>query len=454
MGNVERADAVLPRVGRLLALDPLALALGRRWHYAGVVLACAMLIVTVSAGMRNSFGVFVSPLVEQFGWSLGAVSFAYFILFVSGVPLALLAGWLADTFGVRPVAIVAVVLFVAGLLLTALMTELWQFYVFYAVLTGGTGVIFTTLLPVTMTQWFHRRAGTAVGLTFAAAGLGPFVLAVLFGWLISTLGWTRAFLILGVVTGVPMLAAALLLRSHPAQLGLSAYGQGASAATGPVARRPAPPVGLSQVRRDRTIWLLIAMHFLGCVAHAVPLAHVVRLAVLKGVPDVLAAGLLSTVSVVSIVSRFGVPILIERWSAKTILTLGYALQSLAVLSYLWADSTLALYLISIAFGLAFGAEMSSFPILNRRYYGARAPLNSIHAWEMVGALVGMGLGGWLGGVLFDWTGSYTLSIALAALLGLVAVPCILALPRQSDGPVFAAPEPGGRALVDAHHEHY
>lgn len=439
---------------RVLTTEALALALSRRGHYAWTILACAVVIVTVSAGVRNSFGVFVSPLVEQFGWRLGAVSFAYFILFVSGIPLTLMSGWLADTFGVRPVAIVAALLFAAGMLLTAFISQLWHFYVFFAALMGSTGVVFMTLLPVTMTQWFHRQAGTAVGLTFAAAGLGPLVLAVGLGWLIATVGWTKTFLLLSALAGVPMVVAALLLRSHPAQLGIRAYGQAAAAAVTDVAARPAPRASLSEVRRDRTIWLLIAMHFLGCVGHAVPLVHLVRLAVLKGVPDVAAAGLLSVVSGVSILSRFGVPILVERWNAKVVLAVGYALQSLTVLLYLWADNVLVLYLISIVFGLAFGAEMSSFPLLNRQYYGASAPLNSIHAWEMAGALIGMGLGGWIGGVLFDRTGSYTASIVLAVLVGLAAVPCILALPRRLDESAIAGHDSVGPALVDAHHEHY
>jgi MFS family permease len=449
----ERGAQLRARLGRIVTLEPVAEALGRRWHYAWVVLASAIFIMTISAGVRNSFGVFVSPLVEQFGWKVGAVSFAYFILFVSGVPLTLTGGWLADRFGVRPVAICAASVFILGLLLTAVVSELWQFYLFYATLVGGSSVVFTTLLPVTMTQWFHRRMGTAVGLAFAAGGLGPFVLALAFGWLIASSGWTTTFLLVGALGGIPLLGAALLIRSRPSAMGLLAYGQEAPSAPVSARARPAPRVDLGQIRRQRTIWLLIGIHFLGCVGHAVPLAHLVRLAVLKGTPEVLAAGMLSTVSAFSIASRLGVPMLVERCNAKLVLTLGYGLQCTAVLLYLWADSVVALYLISVIFGLAFGAEMSAFPLLNRQYYGDDAPLNSLHAWEMAGAMVGMGIGGWLGGVLFDLTGSYAASIGFAVLVGLAAVPLILALPRQSDTPLFAAPSRARPATADIHLEH-
>ena len=75
--------------------------------------------------------------------------------------------------------------------------------------------------------------------------------------------------------------------------------------------------------------------------------------------------------------------------------------------------------------------MSGFPIINGRYYGRAAPLNSIHAWEWSGGLVGMALGGWLGGVLFDLSGAYTWSILLAATASFATLPFILSLPGRA-----------------------
>ncbi|MBI4310282.1 MAG: hypothetical protein HY681_00765, partial [Chloroflexi bacterium] len=95
--------------------------------------------------------------------------------------------------------------------------------------------------------------------------------------------------------------------------------------------------------------------------------------------------------------------------------------------------------ISVLFGLGLGAEMTAFPIINRQFYGGSAPLNSVHAWEIVGALVGMGVGGWLGGVLFDMSGSYASSIWMGGLATLAALPLIAALPgRSARLPIVAA----------------
>lgn len=415
---------------RVVGLDFFALALGRRWHYAWVVLTGAMVVVALSAGVRFSFAVFVSPLAEGFGWSMGAISFAYFLGYISAVPFSLAAGWLADSVGVRPVMAVSVALFTLGMILTATMTELWQFYLFFGVLAGGVSIVSAGLLSAAVTRWFHRRLGMAVGLVFTSTGSGPLLLAPLFSWGIASAGWTKTFLLIGILGGGLMMVAALLLRSHPREMGTTPYGE----VPGAPAAKPAPSVTLRMVQGDRSFWFLITIHLLGCVGHSVLLAHVVRLALLQGVPGMLAAGLISAMSGTSVVSRFFTPILTERWGGRATLALGFLLQSLGAWMFLGAESPFAFYLVTILFGLGYGAEMSGFPIINRQYYGASAPLNSIHAWEWSGGLIGMGLGGWLGGVLFDWSGSYTWSIWLASLAGLAAMPFILSLPGRAQQP--------------------
>ncbi|MBI2170592.1 MAG: MFS transporter, partial [Chloroflexi bacterium] len=108
------------------------------------------------------------------------------------------------------------------------------------------------------------------------------------------------------------------------------------------------------------------------------------------------------------------------------------------------DGAASLYTISVLFGLGLGAEMTAFPIINRQFYGAGAPLNSVHAWEIVGALVGMGIGGWLGGVLFDMSGSYATSTLMGGLATLAALPVIMALPGKSARLPIVAAAPSAR----------
>ncbi len=413
-------------------LDFLARAINRRVHYAWVMVACSMVIVGASAGVRWSFGVLIVPMSEHFGWDPGASSFAYFVVFISGIPMTMAGGWYTDKHGIRVMLPVGVAVFTLGMVLTSTVTDIYQFYFFFGVLVGGVHMMFSALLTATVTRWFHRRIGLAVGLIFASTGIGPVTMAPLFSWLVDTVGWASTFLFIGLPAGAVSFVAALLLRSLPRDMGRTAYGEAPAAGVGDVAAAPAQPVTLRMVQSNRIFWVLIAIHFFGCLGHSVLIVHAVPLALFKGVPTLAAAGLISAISGTSIVSRFGIPILTERWGGRTTLSLALLIQSVAIFLYLGADSTFSFYVVSIIFGLGLGGEMSAFPVINGKYYGRAAPLNSIHAWEWSGGLIGMALGGWLGGVFFDLSGAYTWSILLGATASITTLPFIFALPGRSD----------------------
>jgi len=370
--------------------------------------------------------------VDLQGWSRGGISLAYSLAFVAGLPAVLAVGWLADRFGVRRLIQLGSLSLITGMLLLAGVSQLWQFYIYYSLLIGGLGsVVFTVLLPVTITRWFIRRVGLAVGLLWASLGLGPVVFAPLFRWLIENRGWQPAFYIMGIAVGGIVLLGSLLIHGRPQDKGMAPYG---AEETGEARQEKAPAavpgVRLQAVLGRGSIWNLAAIHHLGCVGHAIILAHVVSMATYQGVPGVTAAGILSVISGTSIASRFVFSILTERLGGRRVLTIALLAQSTPVLMLLWAREPWAFYLFAVIFGLGYGGEMVGFPIINRQLYGAEAPLHSIYSFQMVGASLGMALGGWLGGALFDLTGTYVWSILASAGAGYLALPSILSLPRH------------------------
>jgi predicted MFS family arabinose efflux permease len=279
--------------------------------------------------------------------------------------------------------------------------------------------------------------GLALGCYWAALGAGPAIFAPLFRWLIETRGWESAFMALGVGFGVVLLLFSWLIRTSPAEMGLSAYGavetgteKQASAAAG---------TSLRAVLSSRPVWLLMGCHHLGCAGHAVVLAHGVSMATHHGIPGLQAAGVLSTIAGVSIVSRFTFSILTERFGGRSVLTLAILGQSTSILALVFATEAWHFYLFAVIFGICYGGEMVGFPIINRQMFGPSAPLSSIFSFEMIGASTGMALGGWLGGVLFDHSGNYTSAILVAAGIGYLAVPLALWLPRHKRGAAAGAP---------------
>ena len=406
----------------------------RQVHYAWVILGAVMAMNAVSSGIRLSFAAYIDPLVEQYGWSRGGISFAYTLKFLVAIPVVLVAGRLVERWGIRPVILVASVIATIGVLLTATVTQLWQFQLYYGVISGALGTaIFVTVLPVTISRWFYRRLGLALGLMWTSLSWGPGVMGPLMRWAIDTVGWRESFLVVGVLGGAVMIGSALLLRDRPQEVGLAPYGGLPPAEGGPdSAANPSPAAVLSMggVAAMASFWGLVAVHTLGCIGHSVPLAHMVSIATFAGVPGLAAVGMLTVSSITSVVSRFGMSLMSEVWGARWTLALALFLQTVPMLMLVGANDLWVFYAFAGVFGIGFGGEMVGFPIFNRQYYGYHAPLNTIYSYQMAAALVGMSLGGWLGGELFDLTGDYTWSILVATAAGFLGVAAALALPSH------------------------
>lgn len=413
-------------------------------HYAWVILAAACIVSIVSRADSASFAVFIDPLAAQFDWKRGDIAFAYSIAFLASMPAMLLFGWLGDRVGTRMLMIIGAVMLSTGTVLLGMIRELWHLYVLYGLFVGALGhAIFSVLLPVIVTRWFDRKMGLALGIYWAALGAGPAIFAPLFRYLIESRGWETTFTMIGLGFGVILLGFSSLIRSSPAEMGLSAYGADDSAKK--KASGPGVTATLRSVLAGRPIWLLTGCHHLGCAGHAIILAHGVSMATHHGIPGIEAAGVLSIIAGTSIFSRFAFTLLTERFGGRTCLALAVLGQSASVLALLFAHEAWHFYAFAVVFGICYGGEMVGFPIINRQMFGLKAPLGSIFSVEMVGGSTGMALGGWLGGVLYDLSGDYTAAILVSAAVSFLALPLALWLPRHTARPPVVASASPARA---------
>lgn len=400
-------------------------------HYAWIVLAGAVVLGMAARADSASFAVFVEPLVALFGWKRGDISVAYSLAFLLGLPATIAMGWLGDRFGARPLMLTASLLISVGTVLLGTITELWQFYLYYALFVGSMGhAAFTVLLPVILTRWFKRHMGLAIGIYWGGLGAGPVLFAPLFTWLIETRGWQDTFLYVGVGLGIVLFAFSLLIHGKPADKGLTALGDEEGVQPRSAAAVVPRIANLREILGQRSLWCLVGIHHLGCASHAVILAHGVSMAHIAGVPPLEAAGVLSVIAGASAFSRFAFSILTDRFGGRACLTVAIFGQSASILFLLVATETWMFYAFAVVFGICYGGEMVGFPIINRKLFGVNAPLGSIYSCQMVFASIGMALGGWLGGMLFDLTGTYTVAIVIAAVIGFLGVPLSLWLPRH------------------------
>jgi MFS family permease len=198
---------------------------------------------------------------------------------------------------------------------------------------------------------------------------------------------------------------------------------------GPLAR-VRTTVFLQQARRTFAFWNLIGIHYWGCAGHAIIMVYLADIVRAQGLSLATGALVVSTMFGVSSFTRFAVPILADRVGSRGTMALCFFLQGLPIVLLFWAHEAWHFYLFAVLFGIGFGGEMSAFPIINRQYYGD-APIGTVYGWQMLGSGIGMASGSFLGGVLRDLTGTYTLALGCSFVLSMMGALSILILPSTA-----------------------
>jgi predicted MFS family arabinose efflux permease len=227
-------------------------------------------------------------------------------------------------------------------------------------------------------------------------GLGSLLIAPLSRWMITSYDWRTALLVIGALAWVGIIPASLFIRRSPA---VAHAGTTASAGMG------ARDFTMAQVIRTPQFAAISLTFFACCAAHSGPIFHMVSYAVDCGIPAMTAATVFGTTGLASLSGRVVCGLIADRVGAKQTLVTGLAVQALAVSLYMVTNGTVGFYALAALFGLAFGGVMPLYAILVREYFGAKIMGSAFGAAAMVSTL-GMALGPWAGGWLFDTFGSY------------------------------------------------
>lgn len=361
--------------------------------YGWTVLAAAFAIITLSIGTLFALGVFLTPIEQSMGWSrstIGAVSLLnWFVMGLGGV----VAGYLSDRLGTRGVVLGGGGLLGLGLVLSSQVKEMWQLYVSFGVLVGAGVSAFYVPLTVLAVRWFDHRRGMAAAIVSAGNGLGILVLSPLSRWLIDRFDWRLALVILGDAAWLIVIPCAMLLRPAPSAL----------RATAADAERDSPAPG--KILGAWPIWAIALTHFACCAAHSGPLFHLVPHAIDQGVASMAAATILGVSGLTSIVGRIGAGVVADRLGVKRTLVSMLLAQAALIPLYLVASSAGSLWGLSIAFGLAYGGVMPLYAVVTREYFG-EAIMGTAYGWVFFISCIGMGLGSFAGGAIYDAFGSY------------------------------------------------
>ena len=312
----------------------------------------------------------------------------------------LFTGIWADRWGIARVLWLGSAAVLAGYVLAALSGNVWMFGLAHGLLglLGGAAT-FAPLMADTGLWWNKRR-----GIAMAVCASGNYIAGTLWPplaqWGITHYGWRPTYIVLGLVCGIGMALLAFYMRQRPPALALPAAG--AAAAPRATIWPPDRPFGLSTAHAQ---WLLCVAGVACCVAMSMPQVHIVAYCTDLGYGAARGAEMLSLMLFSGIVSR-----LVSGWICDHIggirtLLLGSALQGVALLMFLPVDGLVPLYVVSALFGLFQGGIVPSYAIIVREHFPPREAGARTGAVIMA-TLLGMALGGWMSGWVFDMTGSY------------------------------------------------
>jgi MFS family permease len=385
----------------------------RGLFYGWVVLAASATVICLGMGALFSLGVFLKPLEESMGWSRGAISTVALLNWIAMGLGSFVWGALSDRIGTRGVALAGGFLLGLGLVLSSQVQALWQFYVTFGFMVGFAVGAFYAPLTSTATKWFTARRGLAVALVSSGIGIGILVIAPLARALTTAWGWRAAMLVIGDLAWLVIIPVALLIREQPGDVGAAAMG--GAAATG---RRD---YTTAQVLSAPQFWAIALTHLACCAAHSGPIFHMVTHASDQGIPTMAAATILGVSGLASIAGRIGGGLIADRVGAKPTLIAGLALQAVMLLLYLFVHDLGAFYGLALVFGVAYGGVMPLYALVTREYFGEKVMGTAYGAVFLVSTL-GMGLGSFAGGVVYDRLGSYawmfggSFAIAAAAVM--------------------------------------
>ena len=415
----------------------------QRRTVAVAVLVVSTYLVMTANGAMFLLVVSLKQMAGDFDWPRTVPSLAY-ALFFAGTGIGGIAmGYWFDRSGAGPVTLLGLAMIGTGAVLVSSIDSRWQLYLVYGVMIGllGYASIYGPL-SINVMRWFEHRRGFAVGVVTAGEGIGGTIWPPVFRHFNETVGWRDTYLWFGVfvlVTALPL--SVVLWRRIPARTAGS-RGEGGrivdSHTVAPATAKRA--IRLSTFATQTAICLAIVGC---CVSMAMPVAHLVAHASDLGHATARAAEMLAVALFTSTVIRLvGGALVVDRFGGLVALLVFSGLQTAALLFYAAVDGMLALYTVSAMFGIGYGGISMCYPVLVREHLPPAEAGRRLGVILLFGTL-GMALGGWLAGYIFDWTGSYTPAFLIGATFNVANLTIVLGLinrTRAGDGaPMRPAP---------------
>jgi MFS family permease len=404
----------------------------------GAAIAAAVgAAVTVGPMIVPTFGIFMVAFGKAFGWTRTEFSSVILVTAWIGAIVTPFAGRLIDRFGVRRVMLPGVALFGLALMSVSLVRgKLWELYAFYALVGLTAGVQNAVPYSKLVSLWFQRHRGAVLACVTTAYGISYAIMPQVVRPLIASHGWQSGYIFLGGLTIASLLVLIPLLHAPPSTSAIHLGNEGAAGVT------------LAEAVRTPAFWMIGVTIFLAVDALVGTLAHAFPMITDRGLSPKLAADVISTVALGSMVGQISFGFVLDRSNSPQVGALYFASALIGASLIHYGAAASALVPGGFMMGVGQGAELGLAAYFVTRYFGTRH-FGEIYGWLYAGATVASGLGPLLMGLAFDRLGSYR-PMEIAAEISLaLAVICVACLPAYRFAAGRSTPPAGTAALAEA-----
>ncbi|MFC1983184.1 MFS transporter [Chloroflexota bacterium] len=414
-----------------------------------IVLASTIAFAFEGGVYFYGFSAFFMPLVNEFGWSRAAISGAFSFSRLEGAIIGPIGGFLIDKFGPRKIMFLCIIMMGSGFILLSRIDSLVTFYlVFILLIAMGATVGIQQATVVAIVNWFIKKRGTAMGIGLSGVGVGGVIVPAL-AWLIIQYGWRQTAVITGLTIlaiGIPL---SLVMRHRPEQYGLLPDGETKQenetqresevAKIEPRSPRTSSeePTGTAdidfaprQALRTKTFWLLVIALGSRQLTSSAVVIHQIPFLIDLGISPDLAAAMLGSMAIISIVGRLGFGRLADIFETKYLMAICLALIALGCFILANAQTLWHVIAFLIIYAPGYGGGSTLMMTIRGEYFGRRH-YGTISGFMDIFQAFGLVLGPVFAGWIFDVTGSYWIAFTACAVVAAIGMILMLIVKRPA-----------------------
>jgi MFS family permease len=404
--------------------------------YGWYVLAASFVILFFTSGVRFSIGVVFKPLMWEFGWDRGLISLAFFLNMTIYALSLIFAGKYYDRYGPKWVIIISNVFVSVGFMSLAFINTFWQFFIFYGIIAAvGMGGTTVPLYAALLSKWFEKGRGLAVSLGLAGSSIGQFLLVPAFTRFVLEYGWRISYFGVGLAMLVIISTLALfVIKGDPHDLNLHPFGyqkeetESGKGENKTVRLKPGD-LSLSDAAKTHSFWFFMAFMLICGSGDFLVTTHLIPLVTDYNISPGTAGNMLAWLGLMSLVGILIAGPVSDKIGTKTPIALTFLMRFLLFILILNYQDLFSFYVFACAFGVTLLITAPLSAILVGKLYG----------FSHVGLISGIittihhlagGFWTYLGGEVFDRTGSYRMVFIVSAIAVLIAVLCTLVIPEK------------------------